>query len=131
MLRDATILGTDGPRGRALTTTDTGLADDMDDRSSSLSEPDEDDEGDGDGLNRKTNGEALSHTVPDIDSEAETERLDQTPQKLRQQADSAGKTPSKLKQTATLDDDLSDPPSPLPAAEMGGASSTSTVATTG
>ena len=71
-----------------------------------------------------------AHRSLEVDSEAETERLDQTPQKSRKHADSLGRTPSKLSQAATADDDLSEPLSPVPIGP-GAASSTSTVATTG
>ena len=106
----------------------------QDDRSSSLSEP-EDEHGDAedeDGADVDTlNGEnVVTQRSLDIDSEAETERLDQTPQKLRKHADSLGRTPSKLSQAATAEEDLSEPPSPLPIG-AGAASSTSTVATAG
>jgi len=49
---------------------------------------------------------------------------------LRIHGDDVGKTPSKLSQAATAEDDLSEPPSPLPVGP-GAASSTSTIATTG
>lgn len=106
-----------------------------DDRSSSLSEPedeDDDDEDDGeDDLPATADPPAAlaAHASLDIDSEAETERLDQTPEKVRQQVQQ-GKTPSKLVHASTVDDDdalddLSEPPSPIPTVP-GGASSTST-----
>lgn len=104
-----------------------------DDRSSSLSEPDDEQdlaELDNGGIGQVQDGEQLeAQRSLDVDSEAETDRLDQTPQKSRQHADSIGKTPSKLSRAATVEDELSEPPSPLPR-DAGAASSTSTVATT-
>ncbi|KAK5174460.1 uncharacterized protein LTR77_001540 [Saxophila tyrrhenica] len=113
---------------------DADLGDGQDDRSSSLSDP-EDDNDDMDGLNGVADNiteeeQSGARRDLEVDSEAETERLDQTPQKLRKHADALGRTPSKLSQAATAEDDLSDPPSPLPAGP-GAASSTSTVATAG
>lgn len=107
---------------------------DEDNRSSSLSEPDEDDDllDDGDALGddmTEAEGPGARKDL-EADSEAETERLDQTPQKLRKNADALGRTPSKLSQAATAEDELSDPPSPIPL-EPGAASSTSTIATAG
>ncbi len=107
---------------------------DEDNRSSSLSEPDEDDDllDDGDALGddmTEAEGQGARKDL-EADSEAETERLDQTPQKLRKNADALGRTPSKLSQAATAEDELSDPPSPIPL-EPGAASSTSTIATAG
>lgn len=101
-----------------------------DDRSSSLSEPeDDDDEGDFP-TDAVPPSVYAAHASLDIDSEAETERLDQTPQKARHQAQQS-KTPSKLAHASTVDDDdalddLSEPPSPIPTVP-GGASSTSTI----
>lgn len=107
---------------------------DNDDCSSSLSEP-EDDPDDVlprydtiDGMDKHE--AVVAHSSLEIDSEAETERLEQTPQKLRNHADSIGKTPSKLAHAETVEDDLSDPPSPLPAG-AGAGSSTSTILTAG
>lgn len=100
-----------------------------DDRSSSLSEPDDDEDDFTTDPIPPTH--LTAHASLDVDSEAETERLDQTPQKARQQAQQQqGKTPSKLVHTSTVDDedaldDLSEPPSPIPTVP-GGASSTST-----
>jgi len=105
-----------------------------DDRSSSLSEP-EDVDDDEEGLRYVANG-ASGVTLPhaqktlEVDSEAETERLEESPRKIRQHADSIGRTPSKLSKAAGVEDDLSEPPSPLPAGP-GAASSTSTIETAG
>ncbi|KAK5132767.1 hypothetical protein LTR08_008652 [Meristemomyces frigidus] len=116
-----------------------GIADaevglERDDRSSSLSDPedDQDEEGTQNGGGGAIAGKSLpsAQRLLDVDSEAETERLEQTPQKLRKHADSIGRTPSKLNQAATMDDELSDPPSPLPI-RAGAASSTSTIGTAG
>lgn len=105
-----------------------------DDRSSSLSDPEDDNEEaeDGDEVEDDAlNGEDTpAQQLVEDDSEAETERLEQTPQKLRKQPDGVGKTPSKLNQASTADDELSEPGSPL-ATGAGAASSTSTVATAG
>lgn len=113
---------------------DAEIGEHQDDRSSSLSEPedDNDDVEEVDGADEDTlNGDQLAaHRLLDDDSEAETERLEQTPQKLRKHADSLGRTPSKLNQAATADDELSEPLSPL-AIGVGAASSTSTIATAG
>lgn len=102
-----------------------------DDHSSSLSEPDDDNEDaeDEDVATENTpNGDdAAAQQLMDDDSEAETERLELTPQKLQKPNDT-GRTPSKLNQTTTALDELSEPPSPL-ATGAGAASSTSTVAT--
>lgn len=100
-----------------------------DDGSSSLSEPEDDDDEDDFPTDTIPPAAHAAHASLDVDSEAETERLDQTPEKARQQAQ-AGKTPSKLVHTSTVDDDdalddLSEPPSPIPTVP-GGASSTST-----
>lgn len=105
-----------------------------DDQSSSLSEPDDEEDEDARQLldlkySRMTTDERIATHSLDIDSEAETERLEQTPSKTRRQAENMGRTPSKLSQAATADD-LSDPPSPLPAGPDG-ASSTSTGGTMG
>lgn len=104
----------------------------QDDRSSSLSEPVEDEEEEElhNGV-EKTAGAAQHLSTQqslDVDSEAETERLDQTPEKLRQQAEAIKKTPSKLSHAATADDELSEPPSPVPIGP-GAASSTGTIET--
>lgn len=111
------------------------VGDQDDDRSSSLSEPEDDDEVDPVPstaiANTETSEELAAHQSLEVDSEAETERLDHTPTKLRKDADTTGKTPSKLSQAATADDDLSDPPSPIPATGPGAASSTSTIETAG
>jgi hypothetical protein len=110
------------------------IGDIPDDRSSSLSEP-EDVDDEEEGLSYVANG-ARGHNLPpaqktlEVDSEAETERLEESPQKLRQHADSIGRTPSKLSKAAGIEDDLSEPPSPLPAGP-GAASSTSTIETVG
>jgi hypothetical protein len=110
------------------------IGDIPDDRSSSLSEPEDVDDED-EGLSYVANG-ARGHNLPpaqktlEVDSEAETERLEESPQKLRQHADNIGRTPSKLSKAAGIEDDLSEPPSPLPAGP-GAASSTSTIETVG
>ncbi|KXL46955.1 hypothetical protein M433DRAFT_3597 [Acidomyces richmondensis BFW] len=107
---------------------------DNDDRSSSLSEPEDDQDevmpeyGTVNGMDELE--PAVAHSSLDVDSEAETERLEQTPQKLRKHADSIRKTPSKLSYAATVEDDLSEPPSPLPTGAEA-ASSTSTIVTGG
>ncbi|KAK5127130.1 hypothetical protein LTR85_008490 [Meristemomyces frigidus] len=110
------------------------LGEEQDDRSSSLSEPeDEQDEEElHNGLTAafERRPELSAQKSLDVDSEAETERLEETPQKLRKHADSVGRTPSKLSQAATVEDELSEPPSPIPVG-AGAASSTSTVATAG
>lgn len=113
---------------------DADVGDILDDRSSSLSEPedvDDDDEALGYVVNgaRGANPQPVQKTL-EVDSEAETERLEESPQKLRLQADSTGRTPSKLRKAAGVEDELSEPPSPLPAGP-GAASSTSTVETAG
>ncbi|KAF2766547.1 hypothetical protein EJ03DRAFT_330046 [Teratosphaeria nubilosa] len=101
-----------------------------DDRSSSLSEPEDDQDEELGPYNTASaadaNGQFMAQRSLDVDSEAETERLEKTPQKLRKHADGIGKTPSKLSQAAAIEDDLSDPPSPLPAG-VGAASSTGTI----
>ncbi|KAK3110678.1 hypothetical protein LTR53_014780 [Teratosphaeriaceae sp. CCFEE 6253] len=109
----------------------------QDDRSSSLSEPedDEDEEDEEEPIREVigTDGEGArrhAHESQDGDSEAETERLDQTPHTSRQHADSIVPTPSKLSQAATLDEELSEPPSPLQM-DIGAASSTSTIGALG
>lgn len=111
-----------------------GNRDDDDNRSSSLSEPDEDLEADAqqNGVSETlaTNEELSAHQSLEVDSEAETERLDQTPHKARKQLEETGRTPSKLNQAAAPDDELSDPPSPLPAGP-GATSSTGTTDTIG
>ena len=115
-------------------TGDAEMGEQQDGRSSSLSEPDDDSDtaGHENGVDDDTlNDEDVpAHTSLEVDSEAETERLDQTPQKLRKHADSLGRTPSKLSQAATAEADFSDPLSPVPIGP-GAASSTSTVATIG
>ena len=105
----------------------------QDDRSSSLSEPEDDQENDvkPNGLKddaQDANASATQQSL-EVDSEAETDRLDQTPQKKRKHPGNAGKTPSKLGRTAAGEEDLSEPPSPLPTGP-GAASSTSTLETT-
>ncbi|KAK6421705.1 Transcriptional regulatory protein [Oleoguttula sp. CCFEE 5521] len=91
--------------------------DDLDDnRSSSLSEPDDDDEDLEEELEDETDDALGKFTAPmlaEIDSEAETERLEETPEKLRKLAENTGRTPSKLREAATVDTQLSDPPSPI------------------
>ena len=109
--------------------------DQLDDSSSVLSDPlDDNDEERQHAGPVKTESDGAPLTAQrsvDADSEAETERLDQTPQKLRLHADSIEKTPSKLSHAAIIDDDeLSDPPSPTQIG-AGAASSTSTIATAG
>ncbi|KAK0250137.1 Transcriptional regulatory protein [Friedmanniomyces endolithicus] len=106
----------------------------QDDRSSSLSDP-EDEQDEVEGLDEAdgSGGQAVQLVAQrsvDDDSEAETERLDNTPQKLLQHADGLGRTPSKLSQAATAEDELSEPPSPLQM-DVGAASSTSTNGTLG
>lgn len=105
-----------------------------DDRSSSLSEPEDEHDGSeeqGGVYEDMLDGGALAaQRSLEVDSEAETERLDQTPQKLRKHPDNLGRTPSKLSQTATADEEFSEPPSPVPVG-AGAASSTSTIATAG
>jgi hypothetical protein len=110
------------------------IGDIPDDRSSSLSEP-EDVDDEEEGLRYVANGARgvdLAHArkTLEVDSEAETERLEESPQKIRQHADSIGRTPSKLSKAAGVEDDLSEPPSPLPTGP-GAASSTSTIETAG
>ncbi|KAH9825661.1 Sds3-like [Teratosphaeria destructans] len=100
-----------------------------DDRSSSLSEPEDDQDEELGSYNVRAadaNGRFMASRSLEIDSEAETERLENTPQKLHKHADGIVRTPSKLSQAAAIEDDLSDPPSPLPAG-VGAASSTSTI----
>lgn len=104
-------------------------ADVADDGSSSLSEPEDEDDEDNFLTDAGPPAALAAHASLDIDSEAETERLDHTPEKARQHTQQ-GKTPSKLVHTSTVDDDdalddLSEPPSPIPTV-LGGASSTST-----
>jgi len=113
---------------------DAEIGDIPDDRSSSLSEPEDLDE-DENTLAFVTNGSRSTLPPPaqktlDVDSEAETERLDDSPTKRRQHADSVGRTPSKLSKAAGVEDELSEPPSPLPTGP-GAASSTSTIETAG
>ena len=110
------------------------IGDIPDDRSSSLSEP-EDVDDDEEGLRYVVNGARVVDLPPaqktlEVDSEAETERLEESPRKTKQQADSTGRTPSKLSKAAGVEDDLSEPPSPLPTG-AGAASSTSTIETAG
>lgn len=112
------------------------VGDDQDDRSSSLSEPEDIDDEDGfpTALRDVRNGQAefnAQHSL-DVDSEAETERLDQTPDKARKLAENVGRTPSKLSHAATAEEteDHSDLSPILPAAP-GAASSTSTIETAG
>lgn len=111
------------------------IFDQADDRSSSLSDPDDDQEEDQYPMNglAKLPGDSkkpATNLPAEVDSEAETERLEQTPQKMRSNADNLGKTPSKLGHATAIDDELSDLPSPS-AVDPGATSSTSTVATTG
>jgi hypothetical protein len=109
------------------------VGDDQDDRSSSLSEPEDDLEENGEDIGSSSGNtaaeELTAHQSMEVDSEAETERLDHTPDKLRKVADNVGRTPSKLSHAATADDealdDLSEPPSPIPNMQDG-ISSTST-----
>jgi len=123
-----------GAEARHAADAEAEIGDIPDDRSSSLSEP-EDLDDDDDTLAFVANG--AKSTIPppaqktlDVDSEAETERLDDSPQKRRQHADSVGRTPSKLSKAAGVEDELSEPPSPLPTGP-GAASSTSTIETAG
>ena len=101
-----------------------------DDRSSSLSEPEDDhdevEESHIAVLEASAQERAAEQLVLEDDSEAETERLDVTPQKSQKHIEDIGRTPSKLSQAVTMEDELSDPPSPLPL-DTGAASSTSTV----
>ncbi|KAK4560741.1 Transcriptional regulatory protein [Recurvomyces mirabilis] len=101
-----------------------------DDRSSSLSEPGDDDDEVEEPPNAATEALAQEQAAVQLlledDSEAETERLDVTPQKAQKHIEDVGRTPSKLGQAVTMEDELSDPPSPLPLG-TGAASSTSTV----
>ncbi|KAM0718889.1 hypothetical protein Q7P37_005961 [Cladosporium fusiforme] len=136
--RDATMRDSDLDQNNAEALDNGDLAAEIgdipDDRSSSLSEPEDLDEDDA-GLAYATNGASAAHPLPvpkslEVDSEAETERLEESPQKLRKYAESVGKTPSKLSKTVGVEDDLSEPPSPLPTGP-GAASSTSTVDTAG
>jgi len=80
--------------------------DGIDDRSSSLSDPD-------DGLDERTNVEMAhsDHALDqEVDSEAETERLEKTPQKLAaQRQKDVEKTPSKLAQQLMLSVDSPEP----------------------
>lgn len=107
-----------------------------DDSSSSLSEPEDDSEEEEETARngfrdeQAEGGPPASQRSIEVDSEAETERLDQTPQKAQKYADGTGRTPSKLSQAATAEDELSDPLSPLPAG-AGVTSGTSTLATAG
>jgi hypothetical protein len=113
---------------------DAEIGEQPDDHSSSLSEPDDDNEDAEDdetvGEDALNGNDAAAHQLLDDDSEAETERIEVTPQKPRKHVDGLGRTPSKLSQSATAVEELSEPPSPL-AAGAGAASSTSTVATAG
>ncbi|KAK3675497.1 hypothetical protein LTR78_004580 [Recurvomyces mirabilis] len=101
-----------------------------DDRSSSLSEPEDDhDEVEQSRtaiLETSAQEQVAGQLLLEDDSEAETERLDVTPQKAQKHIEDVGRTPSKLSQAVTMEDELSDPPSPLPLG-TGAASSTSTV----
>ena len=107
---------------------------DDDDGSSILSDPEDDPDIDAQQTRPDTTlatpEELSAHQSLEVDSEAETERLDQTPHKARKPLDEVGRTPSKLSQAAALEDELSDPPSPLPTG-LGAASSTSTTDTLG
>ncbi|EME48699.1 hypothetical protein DOTSEDRAFT_67664 [Dothistroma septosporum NZE10] len=106
------------------------IGDDEDNRSSSLSDPLDDDEVEPPQDGATSGQDTAAVQSLEVDSEAETERLDQTPQKSQKHPDTTGRTPSKLSHAATADDDLSDPPSPIPVGP-GAASSTSTDETTG
>ena len=132
MMQDAD-LQQDVERNAAAATGQTMGLDD-EDGSSELSEPDDDLEDDihGNGVDGDVSDEEApaAQKSLEVDSEAETERLDQTPHRQGKQTEALGKTPSKLSQAAAAEDELSDPPSPLPAGP-GAASSTSTVATAG
>lgn len=84
--------------------------DDDDDRSSSLSDFDGSSDEQDDPI-PQADPAPLSPLPPDeADSEAETERLERTPQKPWKSVD-VGRTPSKLNQQSTYDDDLSEPAS--------------------
>lgn len=108
--------------------------DDDDDGSSVLSEPEDDPDIDAQQTQPHhvlaTPEELSAHQSLEVDSEAETERLDLTPHKARKPLEDIGRTPSKLGHAAALEDELSDPPSPLPTG-LGAASSTSTTDTLG
>ncbi|QIW96928.1 hypothetical protein AMS68_002446 [Peltaster fructicola] len=96
------------------------------DDSSLLSEPEDDDREEEMLSSRMVNGKAVRRD--DVDSEAETERLELTPRHPREAAEAGiGRTPSKLSKVQSPDEELSEPPSPLPN-DVGAASSTSTVA---
>ncbi|KAF2718176.1 hypothetical protein K431DRAFT_287910 [Polychaeton citri CBS 116435] len=128
------LLDGDATDDRSLAATGTDAANEDDDRSSSLSDIGDDDE-DLEAEQELRNAMARSRPrsitpTDDVDSEAETERLNETPQKRHNLIDTNGRTPSKLSQAAVLDEDLSDPPSPLPV-DPAAASSTNTIATTG
>lgn len=108
------------------------IAEQLDDRSSSLSDPEDENEDlaeqngtDGDMADAE---ELTAQRSLEVDSEAETEI--ESPHKPRKHADSIGRTPSKLSQAATVEEGESEPPSPVPVG-AGAASSTSTVATAG
>ncbi|WPG97351.1 Hypothetical protein R9X50_00012500 [Acrodontium crateriforme] len=122
----------DGSNGRNGVIAEVG--DFADDQSSGLSDPEDDEEDlelDGHAEYASDEEEQLpTANLLDVDSEAETERLDQSPHKLRKHPDAVGRTPSKLKQTETADEELSESPSPL-LTGPGAASSTSTNGTTG
>lgn len=135
-VRDATLHSIDIPQGtHSGNTNGAEIGDQDDDRSSSLSEPEDDEDIDpvrSSGVDQVVVSEELAARQSlEADSEAETERLDHTPTKLRKDADTTAKTPSKLNHAATADDEFSDPPSPVPPAGPGAASSTSTIETTG
>ena len=94
------------------------LEENDDDRSSSLSEPEDDENAQEElilsqlGSGRHSN--KVAQSALEADSEAETERIEPTPHKSRRRTGNVENTPSKLGQHSTIDDDLSDPPSPLP-----------------
>ncbi|KAK5731836.1 hypothetical protein LTR17_011048 [Elasticomyces elasticus] len=122
-----TVLNNDAMQAEA----DNGIHGDLqDDSSSILSDPDDerDDFVSANAAigNRTPQPQLVAQSTKEDDSEAETERLENTPQKLFQHADSTGRTPSKLSQAATVEEELSEPPSPLQM-NTGAASSTSTV----
>ena len=99
--------------------------DDDKDDSSSLSEPDEDDIEDETTDARSTIQSRARKD--DVDSEAETERLELTPRHMRDMAVAGiGRTPSKLSKVDQQEDELTEPPSPVPQG-AGAVSSTSTL----
>lgn len=99
--------------------------DDADEDNDEEEDEDDDDEDDDEDDDLSRARQLRGHSE-DIDTEAETERLDQTPRKLRDAVDGQGRTPSKLSLIEHAVGDLSEPPSPIPD-DTGAASSTSTL----